>query len=257
VAFRPEVIPREDFARRYFAPHYESGQHVLFAGPTQMAGKTTLAFKLLEYCATPLRPAYVAVSKPSDKVSLKEGKRLGYRFVKTWPVPPDLSEVRGRKPSGYVVWPDFGDIDADAARASKVTGNLLRDLYAKGARSDQAKAKAGIIVLDDTVVKSQLLGLDRYMVTHIAMAGAMKVGGWYFVQKPTDAGRAAIWSYGNSAHKFLSHESDRRNRQRYDEISGFDSQLVARTCQELKPYQFLYLNNKGEMCIVDKDLRHD
>jgi hypothetical protein len=242
----PETFPRVFFARDIFATNYESGQHVIFAGPTQMAGKTTWAFKLLEYAATPERPAYIAVSKPSDTVTEKEGKRLGYRFVKTWPVPPRVKDMGSKKPSGYIVWPNFGDIDEDAAKASAVTGALLRDLYAKGVRKNP-----GIVVLDDTVVKSKLLGLDRYMTTHIAMAGAMKVGGWYFVQKPTDSGQASIWAYGNSAHKFLSHESDSRNRRRYDEISGFDTSLVARIVQNLKPYQFLYLNNKGEMCIVD------
>ena len=245
-SWTPEIFPRDYFARDIFATNYEDGQHVLFAGPTQMAGKTTLAFKLLEHAANPRRPAYIAVSKPSDKVTEQEGKRLGYRFVRTWPAPPNLKDTGKGKPSGYVVWPNFGDIDADAAKASAVTASLLRDRYAKGVRKEP-----GIIVLDDTVVKSKLLGLDRYMTTHIAMAGAMKVGGWYFVQKPTDSGQAAIWAYGNSAHKFLSHESDSRNRRRYDEISGFDTSLVARLVRDLRPYQFLYLNNKGEMCIVD------
>jgi hypothetical protein len=240
----PVVIPREVFAREYF--HYEPGQHVLFAGPTQMAGKTTLAFKLLEHVATPECPAFIAVSKPDDPVTQREGRRLGYRFVTTWPAPVKLSEMWDGKPSGYVVWPKFGDIDLDADKAAAVTGALMRDRYAQG-----AKKKKGILVCDDTVVKSKLLGLDRYMVTHIAMAGAMKLGGWYFVQKPTDSGRAAIWSYGNSAHIFLSKDMEKRNRQRYDEIGGFDTSLVANTSLRLDPYQFLYLSRKGEMCIVD------
>jgi len=240
----PEIFPREEFAREYFK--YEPGQHVLFAGPTQMAGKTTLAFKLLEHTATPDLPAFVAVSKPHDPVTEKEGKRLGYRFVKTWPAPKKVQELWDGKPSGYIVWPEFGDIDADADRAAAVTGALLRDRYAHG-----VKKKAGILVCDDTVVKSKLLGLDRLMTTHIAMAGAMKVGGWYFVQKPTDSGKAAIWSYGNSAHIFLSRDPDKRNRQRYDEIGGFDPHLVSDASMKLKPYQFLYLSRKGEMCIVD------
>jgi hypothetical protein len=243
-SWAPEVIPREDFARQYF--HYEPGQHVLFAGPTQMAGKTTLCFKLLEFTATPEMPAYIAVSKPDDPVTEKEMKRLGYRLVRTWPAPKKLNEIWDGNPPGYVIWPEFGDIDKDADKAAAVTGALLRDRYAQG-----VKHKKGILVCDDTVVKSKLLGLDRYMTTHIAMAGAMKVGGWYFVQKPTDSGKAAIWSYGNSAHVFLSKDPDRRNRQRYDEIGGFDPHMVSDASMTLKPYQFLYLSRKGEMCIVD------
>jgi len=236
----PETIGRKEFCESYF--WYKPGE-----GPTQRAGKTTLAFQLLEYTATAECPAYIAVSKPSDTVTEKEGKRLGYRFVEEWPAPVKLSEVGKDKPSGYVVWPAFGDIDSDAQKAADVTAALLKDTYARG-----VKKKAGILVMDDTVVKSKLLGLDRYMTTHIAMAGAMKLGGWYFVQKPTGSGQAAIWAYGNCEHIFISHDPDKRNRIRYDEIGGFDSHQVDEISKRLKPYQFLYLKRSGGyICIVD------
>jgi hypothetical protein len=241
----PPVFGREEFASERF--DYKPGQHVVFGGPTQKAGKTTLAFKLLEYCATPDCPAYVAVSKPDDKVTREEGTRLGYRFVTTWPVERKVQELWDGKPPGYVVWPEFGDIDEDADRAAQVTGALLRDRYAQG-----VKKKKGIVVCDDTVVKSKLLHLDKYMTTHLAMAGAMKVGGWYFVQKPTDSGQTSLWAFENCYHRFLSGGStDRRMRQRYDEIGGFDRNQVASILPKLKPYQFLYMNMDGEMCIVD------
>ena len=242
-AWRVETIPRKRFCTEIF--DYEPGQHVLFAGPTQMAGKTTLAFQLLEHNATPECPAFIAVSKPDDAVTEREMKRLKYRLVRDWPPPPRVQDFFDGKPSGYVIWPVFGDLDKDADEAARVTGALLRDRYAQG-----VKKKKGIMVMDDTVVKSKLLGLDRIMTTHIAMAGAMKLGGWYFVQKPTDSGSAAIWSFGNSAHKFLSNESDKRNRIRYNEIGGYDSKMVGEIVAKLDPYEFLYLNNKREMCIV-------
>jgi hypothetical protein len=242
----PPVFSRAEFAQERF--DYQDGQHIVYGGPTQRAGKTTLAFQLLEYCANPERPAFVAVSKPKDPVTLREGTRLGYRFVETWPVEHRIQELWQGKPSGYVVWPHFGDIDTDANQAAKVTGALLRDRYAQG-----VKGKKGILVCDDTVVKSKLLGLDRYMTTHIAMAGAMDLGGWYFVQKPTGSGNAAIWAYGNAYHVFLSRDKDRRNRVRYDEIGGFDRNQVSEITLKLRPFQFLYLNMNGEMCIVDKD----
>lgn len=239
-----EVIPRDEFASERFI--YKPGQHALFAGPTQRAGKTTLAFKLLEYTATPECPAYIAVSKPKDPVTEKEMKRLGYRLVQDWPVEPQFKEFFNGKPSGYVIWPRFGDMDKDVDRAADVTGRLLRDRYTQG-----VKGKAGILVCDDTVVKSKLLGLDQEMTTHIAMAGAMKVGGWYFVQKPTDSGRAALWSYGNSSHVFISNDPEKRNRVRYDEIGGFDSHQIEEISRKLKPYQFLYLGRPDVACIVD------
>jgi hypothetical protein len=240
-----ETIPREEFASERF--DYKPGEHVLFAGPTQRAGKTTLAFKLLEYTATPELPCFIAVSKPDDPVTAMEMRRLHYRLVQDWPAEPKVGEIFGGKPCGYVIWPKFGDMDKDTKHAADVTGKLLRDRYAQG-----VKGKHGILVCDDTVVKSKLLGLDREMTTHIAMAGAMKVGGWYFVQKPTDSGRAAIWSYGNSEHVFLSKDPDRRNRDRYDEIGGVDPHQVSALTQRLTPYQFLYLKRSGNfICVVD------
>jgi hypothetical protein len=240
----PVTFPRDEFASTRF--DYQPGEHVLFAGPSQQAGKTTLAFKLLEYHATPEFPAWVIVSKPKDPVTSREGARLGFRRVDTWPVERKVQELWDGKPRGYLIWPHFGDIDTDAERASRVSAAVFRDRYAAGVKGDK-----GIIVADDTVVKSKLLGLDRYMTTHLAMAGAMDVGGWYFVQKPTGSGQAALWSYGNSSHTFLSRDKDRRNRIRYDEIGGVDRGLVGEITQNLKPFQFLYLNGKGEMCIVD------
>jgi len=216
-----------------------------------MAGKTTLAFKLLEYTASPDMPAYVAVSKPKDPVTATEGARLGFRRVDTWPVPVRVSELWDGKPPGYLVWPPFGDIDLDVDRAHTVHGSLFRDLYKRGTK-DGKKAERAILVADDTVVKSKLLNLDRYMTTHIAMAGAMDLGGWYFVQKPTGSGNASIWAYGNSAHLFLSRDADKRNRIRYDEIGGFPSGDVADATMNLEPYQFLYLcRMDGSVAIVD------
>lgn len=240
----PVTFSRDEFARERF--NYEPGQHVLFAGPTQQAGKTTLAFDLLAYVATPDFPAHVIVSKPTDPVTRKRGTELGYRFTEYWPVERKVSELVDGRPPGYVIWPKFGDIDNDVERASGVSAAVFRDLYAKG-----VKGKPAIIIADDTVVKSKLLGLDRYMTTHLAMAGAMDLGGWYFVQKPTNSGNAAIWAYGNSHHIFLSRDKDRRNRARYDEIGGIDRGQVADITLGLRPYQFLYLNGLGEMCIVD------
>jgi hypothetical protein len=218
----------------------------VFAGPTQEAGKTTMAFQILEYHATPECPAYVMVTKPSDKVTQAEGQRLGYRRVEYWPVERRISEAWDGKPSGYLIWPRYGDIDADADKAYAVLSAAFRDRY-KAA----AKGEAGIMVVDDTVTKSKLLHLDRYMVTHIAMSGAMKLGGWYFVQKPTDSGQASVWAMENAHHKLISRGGQRRTRQTYDEIGGLEKGMVAGAIGDLEQYQFLYINSRGEACIVD------
>lgn len=244
----PERFGRAEFCSERF--HYEPGEHVVFSGPTQH-GKTTLAFQLLEWTCTPELPAYVAVCKPRDPATQRWGAKLGFRRVEDWPPPPLLQEVVGlqSKPRGYLVWPRMGDVNTDIEVTARVTRALLEDRYAAGAREGK-RAQKGILVMDDTMVKSKILKLDDIMTTHLAMAGAMDLGGWYFVQKPTDSGRAAIWSYGQSEHVFMLNDPDIRNQQRYGEIGGVDPAYVRYVLSTLTDHEFLYVKRSGEMAIV-------
>jgi hypothetical protein len=240
------VFPRKEFVTERFS--YKAGQHVVFAGPTQN-GKTSLAFDLLAECATVDVPALVVVSKPTDPVSSKRGKELGYRRVEDWPPRTNLKEITDGKPRGYLLWPKFGDMDNDVANAREVTSRFLAYTYANGARNKKA-----IVVLDDTYVKAKVLGLDRPMTTYHAMAGAMGIGAWTFIQKPTNAGETMLIAYGASDHLFLFYEPDKKYRERYGEIGGIDPKLVERAVMSLKQYQALYIRREGRhICIVDKD----
>jgi hypothetical protein len=237
------VVPRREFASQRF--HYKDGEHVVFGGRTQK-GKTTLAFDLLEYCASTDCPAYVAVSKPTDKTTSQAGQRLGYRRVSEWPPSRTVKELFDGPPPGYLIWPKFGDIDNDMERCAFITSRLLGDRYTAGVHN-----KHGILVMDDTMVKSKILNLDKQMVTVLAMSGAMGIGQWVFVQKPTDSGRTAIWAYEQSEHIFITKSGDKRTRQRY-EIGDVDGHLISSALQTLEPYQFLYIKRtEGYICVVD------
>jgi len=241
------VFPRAEFAGRRF--HYKEGEHVVFGGPSGR-GKTELAFDLLSAVATEDCPAYVAVSKPTDKVTSERGKELGFRRVTDWPVPKKLSELWDGHPRGYIIWPPFGDISTDMDRAARVTARLMADRYSASARGE--KRSAGILVMDDTMVKAKVMGLDKQMVTILAMAKAMKVGLWVFVQKPTDSGRTTLWAYENGDHFFLAKGGDDRMLKRYQEIAGENGATVKATVPTLERFQFLYLNpTMGYVCIVD------
>src|SRR5262249_51101143 len=151
------------------------------------------------------------------------------------------------KPNGYLIWPDMRDPETAVQNAGTVTARLIDGVYADG-----AKGRKCILVLDDTVTKSKVLQLDRHMVKVLTMSGAVGIGGWFFVQKPTGAGDAALWSFSQSDHVFIARDPDKRNRERYTEIGGFDSKEVERICMSLKRYQFLYLEREHRyMCIVD------
>lgn len=239
------VFPRDEFGSERF--DYKPGEHVVFLGRTQGAGKTTLAFKLLEYCASPKLPALVAVCKPVDKVTSAEGKRLGYPKVDGYPVPMKVSELWDGKPSGYLIWPDMRDPDTAMSNAAKSTRDLIRQVYADG-----VKNKHCILILDDTVTKSKILLLDNDMILIITMSGAMGVGGWFFLQKATDVGKTALWSYPNCEKLFLSKTAERRVGERYNEIGGHDGKQVQQATDMLEKYQFLYLErSNGYMCVVD------
>jgi hypothetical protein len=243
------VYRRDTFCAERF--HYKLGEHVVFGGPTTR-GKTTLAFDLLQYVASPEHPAYVAVSKPADPVTARRGAELGYRRVTEWPAPKRISEMLGgKKPSGYLIWPPFGDLDRDMERCALITDKLLRERYSSGAKP---KNTGGILVMDDTMVKAKIMGLDKQMVTILAMAGAMKIGLWIFVQKPSDSGSTPLWGYENGTHLFFTKGGDHRMLQRYAEICGEYGQIVKAVIPKLKPFQFLYVHKtEGYLCIVDAE----
>ncbi len=241
------VIPRKIFASNYF--HYKGGEHVVFGGPSKH-GKTELAFDLLAVVATPELPAYVAVSKPTDKVTSQRGKELHFRFVSDWPVPRKVNELWDGRPPGYVIWPHFGDINKDFQNAAAITARLMADRYTASAR--KKKHSAGILVMDDTMVKAKVMGLDNQMVTILAMAGAMEIGLWVFVQKPTDSGRTPLWAYENGDHYFFGKGGDQRMLYRYMQVgsAGEKAATVVEVIPQLGMYQFLYLHEE-EICIID------
>jgi hypothetical protein len=242
------VIARRPFARDYF--DYKAGEHVVFGGPSTR-GKTTMAFDLLEFTVNSEFPAYLAVSKPNDPVTAKRGKELGFRRVSEWPPPKKIQELSmfgGQKPAGYLIWPPFGDLNSDMERCAIITEKLLMERYANGA---SAKNKGGVLVMDDTMVKAKIMGLDKQMVTILAMAGAMKLGLWIFVQRPADSGRTPLWGFENATHLFFTKGGDQRMLSRYVEIIGQNGPVAKQVIPSLKPYEFLYVHKtEGFMCIV-------
>jgi hypothetical protein len=244
-----EILGRQDFGNR-FAEIYEDGDHMVIGGPST-GGKTQMAFDLLPKVTSINCPAFVAQSKPNDKVVDERGKALGYRFVSKWPPKKKLAELLDKKnrPKGYIIRPPFGvDINTDMDRCAKLTADLIGDRYTAG-----AKGKHGILVMDDTMVKAKILRLDRQMVTIVAMASSMGLGEWVFIQKPTDSGDITLWAYENAKHCLFTKGGDSRMLKRYAEIAGDRSMEVMTAVPGLKEYQFVYLYKpKGFVCIVDR-----
>jgi hypothetical protein len=242
------IIPRRRFAESYF--HYKPGQHVVAIGPTQM-GKTSLYFDLLEFCATPQLPAYVCVVKPADKVTKARGPELGFREVDTWPAAKKFGELVNGPPRGYIIWPKYGNLDTDVIECARVARSLLTDRYSQGARG-----KKGIIVMQDTMVQSKIMGNDEPMVNLLAMAGAMGLGEWLEIQKLTDSGRTNIWSQSACVHKFMRRDPVSTNQKKYGEVSGMDPKFVMGATDSLAKFQQFYVQSDEQWaCIVDASER--
>lgn len=241
-----QVFQRRVFCRDYF--HYKPGEHVVFGGPSTR-GKTTMAFDLIEYTVNPDFPAYVAVSKPRDPVTERRGHELGFRRVTEWPPPVRIQEMFGsQKPSGYLVWSQFGDLHTDMQRSADLTSKLIYERYSNGAK---ANSKGGLLIMDDTMVKAKIQGLDNEMVTILAMAGAMNIGMWVFVQKPTDSGRTPLWAFEQATHIFFTKGGDDAMLKRYREILGDKGTVAIQIIPTLKPFEFLYVHKvEGWMCII-------
>lgn len=244
------VIERQPFCAAYF--DYKAGEHIVFGGPTTR-GKSTLAFQLAEWIITPEFPLYVAVSKPRDRVTEQAITRLNLRKVPDWPPEKRLREMlnKSQRPNGYVVWPQFGDLNQDMQRCAEVTQRLLMERYAAGVNP---KNKGGILFMDDTMIKAKIMGLDKPMVTILAMAGAMGIGEWVAVQRPNDAGRTPLLAYEQATHVFLTKGGDEAMLKRYAEIANENGPLVKRIVPTLGDFQFLYIHkHTGHICIVDAE----
>lgn len=245
------VYPRKIFAENYF--DYNEGEHVVFGGPSKH-GKTWLAFDLLKPLATPDLPAYIAVSKPTDMVTKTRGEELGFRFVKEWNKGgpkrrwKDIEWLGGTPPNGYVIWPEFGNIDSDFSSASIITAQLINDVYTASARNKKGHS-AGILIMDDTMVKAKVMGLDNQLVTILAMSGGMRLGLWVFLQKPTDGGRTPLWAFENGDHFFFGKGGDENMLKRYMQIGGNGARIKT-VAPSLQKYQFIYQHD-DDFVIVD------
>jgi len=227
------VVDREDFVSSRF--HYESGQHVTFLGRTN-SGKTTLAYQLLEHVASPKTPVVSLVVKPKSPTVDRWRKHLDHPKVASWP--PPLQTFRA-KPTGWTLWPKHTyDVGKDNAVHGPLFQRALMDSYKRGHR----------IVFADETLGLSMLGLDDEMIAIWTRGREMPTGLWAATQKPS---HIPLFAYNQASHLFLAKESDKRNRLRFSEISGFDSQFVGTLVTTLQKWEWLYINqDDSTMCIV-------
>ena len=230
-------IDRDEFIDEIFVPNYDPEEgHIAFIGPTR-CGKTTLAYQLLDRVATPDLPAYVLVMKPKDDVVVDWSKLSGFKKTETWPPVwqrgwSKKSGGLGKKRRGWVFWPrhSLSDIKRDNKMLSVQFRRILNECYRKGQR---------IVFADEIVGLSKELNLEEELNAIWTRGGAMRCALWAASQRPF---HAPLAMYSQSEHLFLFNDPDKRDRDRFRDISGgIDPDLIDTTVINLKKHECLYI----------------
>lgn len=229
-----ETFTAEEFISERF--DYTAGQHVSFLAPTQ-AGKTTLAFRLLESIANPKLPAVALVMKPKDPTVQKwldHLKQRGWKRVKVWP------PVMGVRAPGYIFWPVHKfDPKKDNPELEAKFRKVLLWGYGKG---------NVIIFVDEVYGLTNELDLKDELNAIWSRGAGMGCGQWATSQRPYSVPQ---WMYSQPEHIFLAYTPDKRDRQRFSEIGGIEGKAVEEQVLRLPQYHWLYIRRTGpEWCII-------
>lgn len=222
---------REEFLSSRW--RYKPGEHVCFVAPTQ-AGKTTLAFQLLQRTVRPGLPAIVAVMKPRDPVPAAWGRHLGFPETPTWP--PKTRLPWEEKVSGNLLWPRHSfDTQTDNEHLSAQIGAGLHHSYRRGKH---------IFFADEVYGLCAELGLTDDLIAIWTRGGGMGTGLWTATQRPGGSAGHGIpgHMYSNATHLFLSKDPDAQSRKRYGEIGGVDPKLLSAAVMALRRYEWIYIH---------------
>jgi hypothetical protein len=252
----PEHFDLETFRSRHF--DYRPGHHVAVFGPTQISGKSTLSFALLEAVKRyqPEIGVTTLCMKHRDRVIAHWTKRLGFREVPSWPPEAKFSELPpfGRKPPGYTLWPrqsltdPVADNELLQREFTKATvhnrghtpsithANELYGLLAELSRT-QDRAKRSMV---------PMRSLLTAVITRDSIAGH---GLWSGTQGISIPG----FFFNSAEHMLLAKDGEERNRKRYGEIAcGIDPGEIERETMRLDKNSWLYIRRSGpEWAIVD------
>lgn len=233
-------------------------------GPTQISGKSTLSFALLE-AVKKYQPEIIPTTlcmKPEDRVIAHWKKRLGFREVRSWPPTAKFSELPpfGSKPPGYMLWPlqSLTDPEGDNEllqrefvkavvnnRKHRPSITHANELYGLLAELSKTKDRAGRHM---TPMRSLLTAV----ITRDSIGGH---GLWYEAQKPSGTQGISIpgFFFNSAEHMFLAKDGVEQNRKRYGEIAcGIDPAAIERETMRLDKHSWLYIRRSGpEWAIID------
>src|SRR5260221_8096368 len=191
----------EEFRTRRF--NYRPGEHVAFCGPTQEAGKTNMAYALLEKTASPELRATTLCMKHRDRVVSAWTRRLEFVETPSWPPKIKLSN---RHPAGHTLWPrqSLTDVEADNALLEREFTKAI--VYNRGHTPSITHANE----LYGLLAELNLRKLLTAVVTRDSIAGH---GLWYETQKPSGTKGLSVPGllFYSSAAIVLSYHRGSRN----------------------------------------------
>src|SRR5260221_632917 len=234
----------EEFRTRRF--NYRPGEHVAFFGPTQEAGKTTMAYALLEKTASPELRATTLCMKHPDPVVSAWARRVGVVGTPRWP--PENKPLKP-PPAGHTLWPrqSLTDVEADNALLEREFTKAI--VYNRGHTPSITHANE----LYGLLAELNLRKLLTAVVTRDSIAGH---GLWYETQKPSGTQGVSVpgFFFNSAAWMFLSNDGDSLNRHRYGEIScGIDPASIERETLRLQPFSWLCIHRGSppSWCVID------
>lgn len=244
----PEHFDLETFRRRKF--HYDPGHHVAFFGPTQQAGKTTLAFLLMQAVIDmypEIRPVSLCM-KHRDRIVAAWTRRCGFQEVPSWPPSPRVQALWQGRPRGYTVWPRQSLTD-------ETRDNALLEREFRRAIVHNRKHTPSITNANELYGMIAELNLRRLLTAIVTRDSVAGHALWYETQKPSGTQGISLpgFFFNSAEHMFLARDGEQRNRVRYGEIAcGIDSGDIERETLALNPFSWLYIRRTGpQWAVVD------
>ena len=155
----------------------------------------------------------------------------GYVKSERWPA----RSTWGKPLDQAVIWPKYRG-RADKDRQGDTFGKLLDDAFAEG----------GWTINLDEVYYLSMLGLDENMVELWTQGRSNKLPVVAATQKPA---HVPTWMYSMSTHFFLWNDPDKRNRDRFREISGADGDRIGAAVAVLPEHDVLYVDVRKRVMV--------
>ena len=232
-----EEFGREEFLQERW--EYKRGEHVTFLAPTQ-TGKTTLKFALLGETLAKDLQAISLVMKPRDDVFDEWGKALKLERTEDWP--PSRARKLLCDPNGWLIWPKTTfDPSVDDKTMRRVFRKAILWAYKHG---------DAILDIDEILGVADDLNLDDELKAVWSRGASMGCGLWGGSQRPSGI---PLHAYSQAAHLFLGFTSDKRDRDRFREISGMgiNADEIDDLVQDLGEHEWLYIRRRGgRMCRI-------